>query len=179
MARDILAALAGPAASFQPHGPLYASPSDACALIKASTLAAYAPGAGSGSITAQPTPIGGPEDFNCSWYPDTGIVSLDVNIYTDTDSAQGGFETDLQSEDQSPFTTVRGTQPVKGLGEQATAFFETGLGNSPTVTLYVWSGNAEVQLSYSQEGATTPVSRAVMLAADIAMARDVLSDLPR
>jgi len=180
MARDVLAALAQPAASSQPNGPLYASPSDACALIKASTLVTYAPGAGSGSSWVQSPAVGEPPSYNCDWVPNAGSVSLSVTTYADIDSAQGGYETDLGAENQPPYIRVLGTQQVKGLGEQATAFFETGtdLANSPAVSLYVWSGNAEIEVQYSQLGSRTLVSRADMLAADIAMARDVLADLP-
>jgi len=67
---------------------------------------------------------------------------------------------------------------VRGLGEQAIAIFETTMGNSPGVDLYVWSGNVVVEMSYSDVPfGGPPLSRAGKLAADIAMARDVLAGL--
>ena len=46
------------------------------------------------------------------------------------------------------------------------------------MTLYVWSGNADFQVSFTDLPSGTPTSRAAKLAADIAMARDVLAALP-
>jgi hypothetical protein len=179
MARDILAALARPAASSQPHGPLYASPSDACALVKASTLAAYAPGAARAPGLGELQGAGGSQTFDCAWSADGGSIDLNLSIYTSADGAQGGFEFDLEQAHKQLDTAIHGTQPVKGLGEQATALFETQMGDSPGVQLYVWSGNAEIQVSFSNVPFSTPVSRAAMLAADTAITRDVLADLHR
>ena len=67
---------------------------------------------------------------------------------------------------------------MKGLGDQAAAVFETSLGY-PDVDLYALSGNAEIQMSFSDLPFSPTLSRAQKLAADIAMIRDVLADLPR
>jgi len=67
---------------------------------------------------------------------------------------------------------------VTGVGQQAEAIFGT-LNGSPSVTLYAWSGNAEVDISVTDLDFGTPLSQAGKLAADIAMARDVLTRLHR
>jgi hypothetical protein len=64
--------------------------------------------------------------------------------------------------------------------DQAAAIFRTGPAGDPEVELDVWSGNAVIQMTFdsnSIEG--PPPSRAVMLAADIAVARDALARLHR
>jgi hypothetical protein len=73
-----------------------------------------------------------------------------------------------------------GARPVTGVGQQAEAVFQT-LDGSPSVTLYVWSGNAELNISATDLGLSfgAPLSRAEKLAADIALARDVLARLKR
>jgi hypothetical protein len=75
-------------------------------------------------------------------------------------------------------TKVTGMRPVRGVGSQADAIFETFTG-SPSVELLVWSGNANVEVSCTDLGFGPPLSRAGKLAADIAIARDVLAALPR
>jgi hypothetical protein len=179
MTRDVLAALARPTASSQPHGPVYTSPRDPCALIKASTLARYAPGA---SASLFQTPGGaGPQVSDCSWIATDGTLLLSVSIYADPDGALGGYEYDVQNARQSPNGNVfDGAQPVKGLGDQAIAIFETSQSQgAPDVYLDVLSGNAEIDLSFSDLPFGPTPSRAQKLAADIAMIRDVLADLPR
>jgi len=177
MARDGLAALASRTASAYPQEPVYASPHDACTLIKASTLARYAPGA---SVNVVPIPIGGGLQIsNCSWQASNGSLILDVTIYTGADGALGGYQSDLQTAHQNQNgNTFLGARPVKGLGDQAAAVFETSLGY-PDVDLYALSGNAEIQISFSDLPFSPTLSRAQKLAADIAMIRDVLADLPR
>lgn len=178
VARDTLASLASPASSSFPQGPVYASPADACTLIKASTLARYAPGAtviGNAPIPGAP----GSQLSDCSWGAQDGTLILDVTTYSDADGALGGYEYDLQSARQNQTgTTFRGAQPVTGLGDQATAVFETSLG-SPEVDVYAVSGNAEIEMSISDVPFSPALSRSEKLAAGIAMIRDVLADLRR
>ena len=177
MARDGLAALANRSASSYPQGPVYASPHDTCKLIKASTLARYAPGA---SIDPVPAAIGGPfQVSNCAWGAPDGTLFLDVTIYSDADGALGGYQSDTQAARQNQNgTRFNGSRPVKGLGDQATAIFETSLG-FPEVDLYVLSGNAQVEMSFADLPFSPTLSRDEKLAADIAMIRDVLAGLPR
>ena len=174
MARDGLAALARPAASAYLQGPVYASPAHPCQLIRASTLARYAPGAAVG----QP-PAGGTTNMReCAWNASDGDLFLTVSTYSDLDSAEGGYGFDLQYARKAPDTTFHSEQQVKGLGQQAAAVFTTGYQNSPQVDVYVWSGNATVEMSFTDDSlAGPPLSQAGKLAADIAMIRDVLAGL--
>ena len=176
MARDSLAALANPAASSGPEGPVYASPRDACTLIRTSTLAAFLPGAttdGSG-----PQNVAGSDLSNCFWSALPGDLNLFVTLSSDADEAEAGFGLDVQSKEQpSSGITVVGTQPVTDLGEQATAIFQTVQG-SPSVDLLIWSGNAEIEVTLDDVTSPSP-GRATMLADDVAAARDVLARLPR
>ena len=189
MAREVLAALSGhpyvqPTASASPQGPLYASPPDACTLVKASTLAKYAPGAtvDRTSSSSGPGPPG-----SCYWIASTAstlseafTLSVDITIYASADDAQAGYELDVQTTREDGMGTTRLVQSVKGLGKQATAIFQTVEGNSVMWTLETWSGNAEVETTFSDlAGPVSSMRRATMLAGDIAMARDVLADLPR
>lgn len=175
MARDGLAALASRSASSYPQEPVYASPDDACHLIKASTLATYAPGA---SIDALPNPPAGPLQITtCIWQASDGDLILNVTIYSGPDDALGGYQSDLHSARQNQNgDTFKQARPVKGLGEQATAIFGISLGE-PEVNLYVLSGNAEIEVSFSDLPFSPALSQAGKLTADIAMARDVLAGL--
>jgi hypothetical protein len=177
IARDGLAALASRSASSYPQGPVYASPHDACKLIKASTLARYAPGA---SVDTVPVAIGGPfQVSNCAWGAPDGTLFLDVTTYSDADAALGGYQSDTQNARQNQNgNRFNGSQPVKGLGDQATAIFETSLGY-PEVDLYVLLGNAQVEMTFADLPFSPTLSRDEKLAADIAMIRDVLAGLPR
>ena len=179
MARDGLTALARPALSSYGQGPRYASPHSACTMVKASTLARYVPG-----VTVDPdarTDSGGapPHLTECGWGSGSVSITLIVTIDAAADDAQGQFESGVQfsMKDQGD-TKYRGMRPVHGVGEQADAFFQI-LAGSPAVDLLVWSGNAEVDVSCSDVGFGPPLSRAGKLAADIAIARDVLASLPR
>ncbi len=154
------------------QGPVYASPDDACTLIRASTLATYLPSA----------TVGLGYRVNCIWNGVNGspALGLAVSIWRDPDSAQGGFQYNVQSFVQYAHHRYKfyGAQPVNYLGERATAVFVTALGY-PTVALFVVSGNAEIVLTFSpRPPGAPPLSRAAMLAADIVMAREVLADLP-
>jgi hypothetical protein len=197
MARDVLAALANPAAAASaaatpttatspaptapssPPGPRYASPRDACTLVKASTLARYTPGAAADKIPVPSNTVpGAPQLSNCAWAAPNGSIVLELTVDSDSASAQQGYEFGVQFARQNGNeTTFHGAQTVTGVGQQATAIFET-LTGSPSVALYVWSGNAEFEVSITDLPFSTPLSRATKLAADISMARDVLADLP-
>lgn len=177
MARDGLAALARPALSAYGQGPRYASPHDACTMVRSSTLARYAPG-----VTVNPFPGNGKPDTtdesNCGLGSDSVSVFLNITIDSDADTAQSSFEFDVQyAQKNHGDTKFRGMRPVHGVGEQATAIFQI-FARSPVVDLFVWSGNAEVEVSSTDLGLAPPLSRAGKLAADIAIARDVLATLP-
>ncbi len=69
---------------------------------------------------------------------------------------------------------VTGTRPVRGLGDQATALFEVSI-TVPTVELFVQSGNMLIDARYADPVEAPVLSQAGKLAADTAMARDVLA----
>jgi hypothetical protein len=175
MARDSLAALANPAAISAAQGPAYTSPRHPCALIKAPTLATYVPGAT--ILTNNPgSDAYSPQESECTWGGPTATVDLTVSTYASAESAQSGSESDVKGAEQSgDGITVTGTQPVKGLGGQADAIFETGIGG-PATDLFVWSGTAEIEVDLIE---SPSFSHAALLAAATAMAREVLADLPR
>ena len=178
MGRDGLAALTSPAASSFPPEPRYASPRNACTLIRPSTLARYASGA---TVDKLPTSgvSGAPQTSGCDWTSDSVGILLSVTISADPDSAKGNYQFDIQGARQGQADTkFLRAQSVPGVGEQATAVFQTVAG-SPAVTLYVLSGNASLEVNSSDVGVSPPLSRAGKLAADIAAARDVLADLHR
>jgi hypothetical protein len=178
MGRDGLATLTSPAASSFPPEPRYASPHNACTLIRPSTLARYVSGA---TVDKLPTSSvsGAPQTTGCDWTSDSVGILLSVTISADPDSAKGNYQFDIQGAKQGQADTkFLGAQSVPGVGEQATAVFQTVAG-SPAVTLYVLSGNASLEVSSSDVGGSPPLSRAGKLAADIAAARDVLAGLHR
>ena len=207
MARNVLAALAHPAAaasaatapaassaaapgaspagpptaSPSPQGLRYVSPHDACTLVKASTLAPYAPGATQNKMPEPTSTLPGePRLSNCAWGALDASIFLQITIGPDSPTAQQDYEFAVQYAEHASGTgtTFQGAQPVRGVGQQATAVFGTMSANSPSVALYVWSGNAQFQVSFTDLGLGTPTSRATKLAADIAVARDVLAALP-
>ena len=193
MARDVLTALAhatavqatgraspatsAPASAPSPAGPRYTSPRDACALVKASTLAKYVPHAPAGKPSSH---SGTPQLTTCFWYTPRGSLLLNLTIYADSFSAHDAFEFQVQSLRQGGNgAQFSGAQPVTGLGQQATATFQTVLGTSQSVWVDAWSGNAEIQFNFQDQPFGPTLSRAGKLTADIAMIRDVLADLPR
>jgi hypothetical protein len=180
MAGDGLTALASPAAHGPPPGPRYARPGDACRLVTAPTLARYAPGAGkgqSGGVEAAGL-LGQSGQSRCSWFPSTGDLNLTVTTYSSIDYGQAGLQFGIRFVRQLPDQTINGTQPVRGVGDQATAIMAVEAG-SPTVELLVRSGNAVIDVSYGDPAFPPELSRAGKLAADIAIARDVLAGLRR
>jgi hypothetical protein len=77
--------------------------------------------------------------------------------------------------------TATGKRSVTGLGDQATALLQTddvpSLGNdgvSDYVNLFVWSGNAVINVEYS-----VPLPSAEQVPGAVAIARDLMSGLPR
>jgi hypothetical protein len=178
MARDGLASLANPAASSYPREPMYASPRDPCTLIRAATIATYLPD----GTTANPStgsPLSGSQLSSCGWIGLNSVLDLFVTVYSDPDSALSGFESDVKDSRQSQGgVTLRTGRSLSGLGQQAIALYETQ--NAPTVDLYVLSGNAQIELEFSDlPFDAPPMSRDTMLAADIVMAREALAALPR
>jgi hypothetical protein len=186
LARAGLAALASPNASAYPQGPMYAKPDDVCTLVKASTLARYAPGAAvDRTIVSTPAPGG---LNSCYWLTpgadmpnEDDVLSADVTIYATVDGAEGGFQFAVQNTQQDGPGRTQSVQEVKGLGEHATVIFQTGADDTAVATLCIWSGNAEIETTFSDLAPpiVPALSRATLLAADLAMARDVLADLPR
>ena len=180
MSRDGLAALSSPAASsFRPE-PRYASPRDACTLVKPSTLARYVPGATVDQLPATGDASDPPQTTGCDWTTAGTDILLSVTIAADPDSATGSYQFSIrEARSSQDGTTFLGTRPVHGLGEQATAIYQDIAANMPAVALYVRSGNASVEVSSSDGEITSTLSRAGKLAADIAAARDVLASLRR
>jgi hypothetical protein len=195
VARDVLAVLADPATAAAPApavpvaGPRYTVPPHGCRLVAAATLARYLPGATVAAGTTD-TPRGsgpGPRQSSCTW-ADANLDSLTVTVdkyasATGLNSAQASFEYDVQSYGQSGNgTTVNGTRPVSGLGDEATAIFQIDQ-LSQGVFLTVWSGNTEIQVTYDSStiiyGDGAPAVRAAQLRAATAVARDILAALPR
>jgi hypothetical protein len=195
VARDVLAVLSGstraePAAAASaaqsPPGSRYAGPGDACTLVKASTFARYAPGA---AIEPGSSPPPLPGQSSCYWVTpsDNDLLSAIVTVYATAGDAQQGFLASLQGDRKNGLGTTRSVQQVKGLPvQQATALFQTGTGlqagpgDSPIVELLLWAGNAVIETTFTELSTSgSSLSSATMLAADVAMARDVLAGLPR
>jgi hypothetical protein len=146
---------------------VYASASNVCSLVKASTLARYAPGA---TVNTQ-----GLLDSECDWDAQGGTLFMEVGIFDNADSALGQYQTDIQADRKSQFgITFQGTQPVKGLGDQAIAIFQSFDG-SPGVEMEALAGNAEIEMTFTD----VTLTPAEQVTAETAMIRDVLADLPR
>jgi hypothetical protein len=179
VARGILATLAAPAdaasvpVSAEPH---YAGLPDPCLLITAATLAAYAPGA-----RVSPQPAGGSassQSTSCSWGSSSRSVLLTLSSFPDAVSARQNYEIDAQANSRSiSGETVTGSVWMPGLGEEATAIFQTR-SSGQGVAMIVWSGNVEISLWYAATGSPAP-DRGTLLTGGIAMARDVLAALQR
>ena len=173
MAREGLAALVRPAASRYQQGPRYSVRQPACSLVRPATLARYGisgPGESHGGI---------PGESLCGWGSDSVSITLIISIESDPDSALGTYEFDVHASGKNgDGFTFTGARPVTGVGQQAEAVFQT-LNGSPSVILYVWSGNAELDISATDLGPVfgAPLSQDEKLAADSALARDVLARL--
>jgi hypothetical protein len=190
----VLAAAAVAAATLNssPPGLRYASPRDACQLVTASTLAKYLPGPGFNPQSSAQTAnvVGQGNSHFCEWLSVAGY--LDVGVYVYGSSADGPtqaqqvFNGSVQANDKDTTangtrTTTTGKRSVTGLGDQAVALLQTATtltnGNSEVsdeVLLSIWSGNAEVEILYSE-----PIPSAAQLPGAIAISHDVLAALPR
>lgn len=187
IAHDVLAAVTGkpsggaaaPPAYASPRGLLYARPRNPCGLVKASTLARYAPGiTGPGTSKPATSASGLPPTGNCLWTGGVDFVNEFVTVYSHPGDAQSGIVFDVQTARKYAAGKFIGTQQAPDLGDQATAVFITDGIGQPEVDLYVSEANAGLEMIFLISQGPSP-SRAAMLAADIAMARDVLADLPR
>jgi hypothetical protein len=112
----------------------------------------------------------------CSWSTPGSTRSLlaSADIYgfvTGPHGAEQAFNSDVRFNSGSGGASQ---QPVTGLGDQAVAVFES-VGTSRTLLLFVWSSNAEIQISYTINQGPSMPTRAVQLAAAIAIARDLLA----
>jgi hypothetical protein len=173
-----------PVASPSSLGPQYAAPHDWCTLVKASTLARYAPGSVANPVPQPSATSSSLITFaTCTWGGPSASIVLNIRLYPQPTDAQQSFELDSQDRQRTGSgIAFVGARAVKGLGQQAVAINQTyeGVpGKPPAVELFVWSGNAEIDVAYS--GLTVdgpPPSRATILAGDIAMARDILAALP-
>lgn len=174
LARDMLAALNGPTL-VSPSTPVAAVPHypatrDPCRLVSAATLARYAPEA---RVSPQPpvgSSAGSPPMTSCVWDSNGGLIVLSLFLYHDAVNAQQVFEASEGFGMSGNGATVTGSQWVPDVGEGAAATF-----TARDVELHVWSGNAELDYQYSAHGQA--ISRAVLLAGAIAMARDGLAGL--
>jgi hypothetical protein len=178
-----VAALAAAAAAItagSPHqGPQYAAPRKTCNLLTAATVAKYAPDA-----------AGDGAQYFCNWITGSVILAVTVRIYSSSSGGAGaaqqyftGYIHALGKGGTAEGTviTITAERPVTGLGDQATALFETlttaddaGPGvTDRQVDLFVRSGNAVIDVTYFVMPDT------VELDDSITMARDVLAALPR
>jgi hypothetical protein len=99
-------------------------------------------------------------------------------------TARNAYDTGVPADCRCKGYTMT-TQAVTGVGDQATAVFTTydqpAAQNAPVVSLLLRSGNAIISLGYTVfpiVSAARPPANASLLAADIAMARDVPARLP-
>jgi hypothetical protein len=191
--RDVLSGLANPrpAAAAPPPGqaaaPHYLRPSDPCVLIKRATLAKYLPDARPGLPSRSAS--GTWHQDSCSWHATGGAsLNLDVTTFSAADGAaqadnlyEAGIPAGSQGwSDAGIQITIDGTQAVTGLGELASAIFQT-LDNpagsiAQTVVLSIWAANAEIRIQIHYYVMPPHPDQ---LAAAIAVARDVLAALLR
>jgi hypothetical protein len=167
---------AAPSATTSPPGPLYARPQDVCRLVRAATLATYLPDAGRGTsdqskaVTLQ----------NCTWAGTSGGLVVEVSVWGTATIARAFYDASGPINDQNgDGVTVTATQPVTGVGRQATAVFQTITpGAIRSVLLFAWSGDATIEISYQPRGTAAPTARTRLTAA-VTIAREVLTALPR
>jgi hypothetical protein len=186
MARDVLAGLAKPAAvaavplaipSPTPTGvgPVYTSATHPCRLIKSATIARYVPDA---SASTLPYPADA-HTSSCTWNGSDGDIIMSVALNPDWGSAEELYDISVSNDKHdSAGTTFDGAEPVKGLGQKATVVFQTYSQDLPGVDLEVWSGNAVIDVNFSDALYGPSLGRATKLAGAIAMVRDVLAGLP-
>jgi hypothetical protein len=164
-----------------------------CSMLSAASVAKYLPGATS-SVTNAPSSQASKVSA-CTWSSISGgedrTLLLQVDVYGSSSgltSAQHAYRKEVPAANCQcqGYKVVR--QSVTGLGDQATALFtspsaaRTGTWNVPQVNLLVRSGNADINVGYIVAAigkAPAPPSNAALLAATMAMARNVLSALSR
>jgi len=157
-----------------------------CNLVKSSTLKKYFPGIDGTSDNTYS------DEDDCQWNTQSDrSLSIDVELYdvyaaetANEQDAQENYQACIQALDKSgDGTKITGTQRVPGVGAAATAIFENDTNVGSQVSICVWSG--DVQLQNIVEDSTPPAGvaavrklKATQLAASIAVARNILADLP-
>jgi hypothetical protein len=196
-ARDILAALADPGAARPAappmQGPDYPVPARPCQLVTEATLATLLPKAQ--AVPAQKQAGTEADIEGCSWTAGTTDLSLSLSVTIfhpaiRIEDAHSSLEYTIQAESQDsadgPLRTMTAkTEPVPGVGSQATALFKDTVYASESslysyqVELLTWSGNALIGVKVNGfVGATYPPAQATALRYAIAVARDTLAALP-
>jgi hypothetical protein len=151
-----------------------------CALLSASTVAEYLPGA-----TCEPDAAANPgmAGSNADWTPTTGSPNgsfggdVEVGLMSPPSVLEGVFD-QMKSMDAMPSTgqTVRDSRPVAGLGDEAYIVFKTD-GGTATTFLIVDDENAQIDISYDMTVVGQAPSQTWAEAAVLAMARDVIKGL--
>jgi hypothetical protein len=182
MARDLLNVLARPASVPPPAiAPVipearYPGRRDPCQLISAATLARYVPGY---VLAPQPDSSypGLRQQSQCAWNAGGTSITLTLNLSADVTGALQVFDSDANSIG----VTVSGARWLPDLGEEATASFTIQpAGSSDAAEVFVWSGNAELEYTYTSDGSRrSQLDRSAPLAGVLAMARDGLAALAR
>jgi serine/threonine protein kinase len=158
-----------------------------CNLVKPATLKKYFPGIDGTSDNTYS------DQDDCQWNTQSDkSLSIDVELYNvfaaksaNEQDAQENYQACIQALDKSgDGTKITGTQRVPGVGAAATAIFENDSNVGAQVSMCVWSG--DVQLQNIVEDSTPPTGtaavrklKATQLAASIAVARNILADLPK
>jgi hypothetical protein len=164
-----------------------------CSLLSSATVARYLPGASSSPANASPARLS--QVGACTWSSVSGGEDRTLLLQAEVYGSASGLTAAEQAytrEDPAGNCQCHGykvtRQTVSGLGDQAVALFtttaavRTGSWSVPTVSLLVRSGNADISLGYDLAGigpAGTPPTRAALLAATVAMARNMLASLSR
>ena len=160
-----------------------------CTLITSAALAKYLPGSALAPMRVSRSR--GQQQDLCTWTTPDQALDLDLHIFSAANgwlAAEGLFGLDLSVYDRGSTgygtkVTVNGAQMVTGLGASAVAIFQTwiipypGGSTSRDVQLVTWAANAEIEVDVSYYADMPP--RPAQLAEAMALARDVLIDLPR
>jgi hypothetical protein len=157
----------------------YAAPRSVCALVSPATVAKYAPGHAHGKSIGD----------DCEWLTGkSGGLLIYAATVDSAAQARTGF-TDVIQRTRKANTTnkamVTGTRAVAGIGDQATAMFETSTAladpgkRGSAVFLFVRSRNAVFQVvrTVADPSAVHP-SSAALLPGAIAIAREVMAAMP-
>jgi hypothetical protein len=171
-------AVAALALTASPTDP-YALPPNVCALVSPATLAKYVPGRPHGKKTVQ----------NCTWDAgEDGALVVYASVLNTAAQARTGFPQLIQRTKQvntTKTTTVTGLRAVGGLGDQATAMFETATSATHPdkrengVYLFILSRNAIFQvIRFSADSGAARLSGPALLPGAIAIAREVMAATP-